>query len=593
MTMTSEYGHEASKSNPCPLCDGQDWCFQIDRWVWACGRIEPNEQPKGWKFRKRAKDSRAIFSFGTHGDRQWKPLKRVWNELKVDTGDPNWPLQVLHHIETQTILDRELSVPRHTKSQKCDTHTNAGGEGVSGDSVTCDVFQQILTAKDAETLLKKQNTHGPVFPFQVLPEPLRVAIANDAAQTSTDPINFIQLLFPVCASLMGVSELNLWGFRSPNIVWTATVQESGGGKSRAYSLVVKPLLLKQIEYFAAYKSAIEDYEKEVEVTKGKTTTKRPTLKKIMFESTTLEAVDARLGEQDTPSAVWARDELAGLFKGLGQYKNGKGDDTERLLSMWDGNGSIVDRKKATDCFAISDNRVSITGGIQPSVFDRVFQDHEGNGMAARLLLTRPYRPQQVWRRGEKLLPCELGDLYHFLEKELFDLVEAPDELEELWKDWYDTSAEEESKASCKAVKEWMRKIHSHASRLALTMHGIYCHYDRTLNPQVLDANSLIAGIALADYYKEVLVHYYSSEVDTMSHLCEIVLEFVKARGNSVPVKDIYRSLRKVREAAKVEGITSPTLTNKICDELEELGLAKITTGSRGGKVISVFPNASA
>lgn len=77
------------------------------------------------------------------------------------------------------------------------------------------------------------------------------------------------------------------------------------------------------------------------------------------------------------------DELAGLLKGLNQYKNG-GNDREQLLSLFDAGPLKSDRKSGNSY--TPNSGAAIIGGIQPGIIDQVFRESDYmNGMIYRFL----------------------------------------------------------------------------------------------------------------------------------------------------------------------------------------------------------------
>jgi putative DNA primase/helicase len=54
---------EVNKTNPCPLCGHDDWCYSSENGeAIVCGRTDLNAVPMGWKYVKDAADGRAIFA---------------------------------------------------------------------------------------------------------------------------------------------------------------------------------------------------------------------------------------------------------------------------------------------------------------------------------------------------------------------------------------------------------------------------------------------------------------------------------------------------------------------------------------------------
>ena len=99
----------------------------------------------------------------------------------------------------------------------------------------------------------------------------------------------------------------------------------------------------------------------------------PTPRKYLFDVATIQAVVKRSADNGANGALWARDELAGLFNSLGQFsKSGSDEALQILLKLWDGGAIFVDRASMTDSFYAQDSALSITGGIQPNVFRKIF-----------------------------------------------------------------------------------------------------------------------------------------------------------------------------------------------------------------------------
>lgn len=98
-------------------------------------------------------------------------------------------------------------------------------------------------------------------------------------------------------------------------------------------------------------------------------------RKFLFEVATIQAVMRRLSEQGENGSLWARDEIAGLFKSLSQFTaKGEGEGLECLLPMWDGTSAAVDRVLHEDSYYLAATRLGIAGGIQPGVFRKIFTD---------------------------------------------------------------------------------------------------------------------------------------------------------------------------------------------------------------------------
>ncbi|MHC5828180.1 MAG: DUF3987 domain-containing protein, partial [Nostoc sp.] len=142
--------------------------------------------------------------------------------------------------------------------------------------------------------------------------------------------------------------LSMGSRKIPSVLWSAIVLESGGGKSRADSLVIEPLRKMQGEAMTRYEAEYKKYQEDIKaLEKGHDEDKEmpvpPILRKLLFEVATIQAVLKRSGENKGHGALWSRDELAGLFNSLGQFSKGEDESMQILLKLWDGSGVSVDR----------------------------------------------------------------------------------------------------------------------------------------------------------------------------------------------------------------------------------------------------------
>ncbi len=201
----------------------------------------------------------------------------------------------------------------------------------------------------------------------VLPH-LAEDLLHDARVLNIDPIMLWQYLLPATLSLVGKKvNLDVGSHRVPAITWTCSVGESGIGKSRAEGVILSPLRAWQEAEYHRFKTEWSQH-KQFQNKKDEATEAPPPLpeRKYLFEVATIQAVMRRLSEQGENGSLWARDEIAGLFKSLGQFTSkGEGEGLECLLPMWDGTSAPVDRVSNEDSYHLDSSRLSIAGGLQP------------------------------------------------------------------------------------------------------------------------------------------------------------------------------------------------------------------------------------
>src|SRR4051812_21110128 len=91
---------------------------------------------------------------------------------------------------------------------------------------------------------------------------------------------------------------------------------------------------------------------------------KPRLVHVLTTDATLEGLKVAL--ENSPGVCFAVDELAGWVRAQNQYKGGKGDDRQQLLSMWTCM-FIVTTRKGAGTTIIPEPFLSICGGIQPDL----------------------------------------------------------------------------------------------------------------------------------------------------------------------------------------------------------------------------------
>ncbi|MDD3470601.1 MAG: DUF3987 domain-containing protein [Thermoguttaceae bacterium] len=111
----------------------------------------------------------------------------------------------------------------------------------------------------------------------------------------------------------------------------------------------------------------------------------PKSSSILIGKSTTEALLDRIAH-GTRGVLMVRDEMSGLLNSLNQYKNGKGDDLDTLLEVYDGNDVPLDTKSGGSVY-IRDCTCSIFGGIQPQRFRTLFhtQVNIDSGFFARFI----------------------------------------------------------------------------------------------------------------------------------------------------------------------------------------------------------------
>lgn len=527
----------------------------------------------------------------------YQALERKWMGFK-QSGPRRKTVGYLHYLAIQygwKPEKRQLSTASTDVNGSADRRKPRQGAGSKGvvnavDANPADPLVPTLTPLEEAEFGVNLNRVKPTFPYEVLLPNIAEATFTDARISSTDPVNFIQYLLPAVASRMGHCTLDMAGFKVPNVIWTLTVQESGGGKSRADNIVLAPIRRKQSELDEQYNHSSTEYKRALRHYKlskdpDAEEPQAPKKQKVLFGIATPQAVCRRLGDQEGEAALWARDEFSGLLRSLDQFSSG-GEGLDILVETWDGKFTPVDRVHLEDSFSIPESRLSLTGGIQPATFSKVFQDPEdAQGVRARMLIACPEDQERTFTPGQASLPPILEDLFYWLGNSEFRRIRHTPESLELFQRFYAATEQERKGVKQPAIKAWFRKYTGHVLRIALVLHGMECWgYGSQKDMHVLTPDTLQRAIAVGEFYKQTLFAFQASQ-DTQGipAIAKRILDYATENGGKISVRDAYRNIRAIQVAAKKEGIQQSAFTESIFRDIERLGLGT-TEAKKGGSL---------
>ncbi|ESA34122.1 bifunctional dna primase polymerase famiily protein [Leptolyngbya sp. Heron Island J] len=390
-----------------------------------------------------------------------------------------------------------------------------------------------------------------------LAEPL-TQIANWIGAT---PAAMLVTLLPVAASLLQIgTELEIdagMGFYVPPILFTGLVAPSGSKKSPIQRQILKPLSKFQEEADQDYDWAISEYEvdlREWELTKKEERCDRPrkpTPHEYHTADATREALARIQSQQSTRGLLVTPDELAGLFKGQNQYRNGRGNDKESLLTAFDGAGLKVDRASG---FRISIPRtsLSITGTIQPDILRGMMGDFsDASGQWARFLwCLLPLKSAPFPRSTVRYDISErLYDVYRQLAELTPRCYQLTPEAKVLYADWYDQLDQRRVTETHQGLQAVYSKMQGYTGRLALILHCLNASVDGCLPAEGVSAKTMTAAIKLTRWFIGQVKLLYA-EGDTVDGALEPVytklIRLSRVRGwlRAKDVRNYERSLRK-------------------------------------------------
>ena len=425
---------------------------------------------------------------------------------------------------------------------------------------------------------------------KVLPQPLADAFKRDAAILNIDPVSLWQYFLPTVLSLAGKRvSLDLESHSIPAIAWTCIVGESGTGKSRAESVILANLKQKQHREKKRWLEEMQEY-RQISQSKSKNDDLEiePPIpeRKYLFEVATIQAVMRRLSEQHDNGSIWARDEIAGLFKSLGQFQGKKGDNEglECLLKMWDGSGSFVDRVNAeNDSYAVPETRLNIAGGIQPGAFRTAFKDpDDAQGLQARFLYAIP----QVFPAKRVKGYCELSDilppLYDWLDRCPTGKIKLSSEADRRYSNLVEQIGLQAEQSTSGAVRAWMRKLPTQLLRIALGLHLVECYYNGDRFFGELQLTTLERAVEVCRYYRSTfaLVREKTADSDNISSILLKMWDLATVKPDGVTPRELYRGIKAIGRRAQQTGRSIAAYTIELINKLVQMGKGTLEKNGR-------------
>ena len=246
-----------------------------------------------------------------------------------------------------------------------------------------------------------------IFPLEIFPEMVQKYIlqCNLTMNASIDYMGSAMLF--VSSVIIGNShriEVVPGWSDAPNI-WLSLVGEAGVGKTHSISLITDPLEKANTREIKKYVKLEREWEQYNALDKKEQAlvpeVRKPSKSQFIANDITLEAL-LELHDENPNAVGILKDELAGFFKSMNQYR--EGGDKEHWLSSWSNKSINLNRKTAKSAF-VERAFMPILGGIQPSIMDQ-FQTEENmeNGFLDRVLFCYP--ELEVEYMSEKVMKPE-------------------------------------------------------------------------------------------------------------------------------------------------------------------------------------------
>ena len=421
------------------------------------------------------------------------------------------------------------------------------------------------------------------FPTEVLPEPLRAFVFENAKALYCSEVYFVLPMFATTSAAVGntysVEVDSNKGWIEPCIVWTLIVGNSGTMKTIAHDKAVAPLRNYQSEAFSIHDEAMLQFERDCEQWECNNPKPRrnavtttipepkpiePTVKRVTVSDTTMEALAGTLSVNPRGLLV-DRDEAAGHFQAQNQYKISGGDDASKWLELFRGNPIIIDRK-TSGTIHIKKPFVSFCGTIQPAIFKQTMSNQKrDNGTMARYLIAFPESPPKRWAttRTHSLVTESYEQLINgllSLEQQMDDfghpsptVLPLSNTARDLYGKWYDLHNIEMESQSEHLRATWS-KLEAYAPRLALLFCLVKAQERAGQEPDEVDYESMQSAIVVVDWFKVESVRLDALvDSDSETHLILEVVDLIKRNGGSMSSRELQqKSHRFGRKASNAE-----------------------------------------
>lgn len=410
------------------------------------------------------------------------------------------------------------------------------------------------------------------FPTHALPEPLAANVRNLARALCVDEAMVAVPKLGVLAGEIGnARRLQLAAeYCVPSVLWTAVLAPSGERKSPMLDAASRTLADIDREIAHASAGRWEDYRCEL----ANWRTLKASDRKRAAPPTPPPQLQKRVDDATGEALLWAlndnpqglvhvSDELAGTLLGLNQYKqNGRGNDAQRYLRMYDAGAVHYDRAQRTTTgerlsILIPRAALSIAGAAQPGVFWRALgQEGRENGMAARFIVTRPPLVRATWADIENARPP--SDSLAEIERKLAALDMPNGEARTLsltesgrrrWTEFFNAFQSVKREAPSEALRAHYAKLEAACARIALVFHLVRALRDPASVEDVerVDGDSIDRAAAVIGWAAPEAERVYGQcEASKEDSAMRELADWIRERGGIATARDLYRNLSRYR-----------------------------------------------
>lgn len=254
--------------------------------------------------------------------------------------------------------------------------------------------EQIRIVQEAKKLLVAMKGESREFPVDAFPARFQ-AIIREFSSSFSFPPDYYGLGMLVCVATVTGNAFQVElkkNFFAWGQIYAAIIGKSGMGKTPTLDAALGPLYRIQDKYNKEWTERCHTWKNEcLNIDSSGLKEEKPPQphrQRLMINKATLEALMPVL-QRNARGALFFREELAGFFKGMNQYR--AGDDAESFLEMWGCPANLsIERVGEGKSIFMKHPCISVFGGVQPDIIQAMASEQQqSNGTVARFLFAYP------------------------------------------------------------------------------------------------------------------------------------------------------------------------------------------------------------
>ena len=535
----------------------------------------------------------ALFSIGVYyknrnpEDGEWQELIAEANEKWMTPGTQDEVDGIIKRLESTDYYYKCKDAPLKSHCNKGECRKRKFGVGPDNTQL-----------EGADDCFPKVD-----FPMEIFPPYFKSLVKNYSKALHCNEgfmaMNFLTVLSGIAGNAVTVMIKRSWF--TPLFLWFGVVDKTGSGKTHPQKAAMLPVEELQVQAYRwsetaqmEYKAALADYNKDKKT--GTPPAEPAPMRHYYTQNFTIESL-IPMFKQSARGLVIHVDELAGLLKGMGQYKSGKNSDEEQFLQLF--NCGPLKSDRVTKNGFCGESGAAVLGGIQSEVFKNVFGDREAaNGMLYRFLPmalngTPPlFSENEISDESEdqwqsiidwtRRIPAEVDPITGHIIKQVLRVDKEGKALFIQFHDWLS----QVQPYMPHRFEGYLPKLKTYCLKFMGLLHLLECHKDGQLT-DVISAETVAGAIAMTRFFAGEALQLMKENGAVVDPHIEILNKAIEAlRGTTEGGKVPLTMLReKMNEYFPVELRLKETQNKKIGTLLREININVIEGPQRFKHII--------